>query len=112
MASKTTPDAPAPDLVEDASGAALSGPADDRPAPDAVNGGGVFVNVGGTGLVLIDPPGGVVHPGRVVTLPYTATHRDLRPATPAEIKASAAADAADAQADQAAALLDTTSGTE
>lgn len=60
--------------------------------------GGVFVNTGATDLVLISPPGGTVRPGRVITLPYTPSHRDLRAATPAEVKASADAEAAEAEA--------------
>lgn len=71
---------------------ALPPPAE--PAAEAADPGGVFVNVSAVALTIPFPPT-VVPPGGVVRLPYTPTHRDLKPATDTDIAASLAAEDAE-----------------
>lgn len=90
------PDTPAPEQAPATEAAAPDLPeaAAASPGPDA---GGWFVNVAAVALTIPHPPT-ELGPGRVVELPYTPTHRDLKPATPADIEASRAAEEAEAAA--------------
>lgn len=54
---------------------------------------GPYINIGAVDLVLTQPSA-VVKPGYVIELEFGIRHRDLRPATDAEIKAAGAAAAA------------------
>lgn len=78
----------------------------DAPAPvEVVEGplpGGTYINTGGVDLVLLQPPK-VLKPGRVIELEFGLRHRDLRPATDAEIKAAQQAETAEQTAAQDAA---------
>lgn len=61
----------------------------DQPLP-----GGMYVNTGEVDLVLLRPPA-VLPPGQVIELEFGIRHRDLRPATAAEIAAAQDAEAAE-----------------
>lgn len=110
----------ADELVSDSAGLATGGlvePPESGQAPLIVGESGcvfapprAFINTGAVDLVLTQPSA-VVKPGHVIELEFGVRHRDLRPATPDEIKAAADAEAAEHAA--AAAEADTaTSGQE
>jgi hypothetical protein len=97
MAAKTTPTAE-PDGPVPETAAAVPAP----PAAELVSdSGGVFINTSQVDLVLLQPAT-LLKPDRVVELEYDPGHRDLRRATPAEIKAARDAEAAEQAAAEAA----------
>lgn len=68
---------------------ARTAPTDPAPPSESPDPGGWFTNTGTTPLLVLAPGRTTeIQPGVAAELPVTPTHRDLRPATEAEIQAA------------------------